>query len=76
MVGSYILFCLNLEKCGKLLKNDLFTERLRPDWGNTFDFSLICLTFSLFVGQGVLKGRCLVNLGPSLYSRNLSFKKS
>ena len=35
MCGLYILVGSSLEKCGKFWKNGRFSERIRPDWGNT-----------------------------------------
>ena len=32
---EYFLHCSILEKCGKIRKTDVFSRRLRPDWGNT-----------------------------------------
>ena len=35
MGGSYFFKGSILGKCGKIWKNGRFSERLRPDWGNT-----------------------------------------
>ena len=35
MSGSYFFQGSILEKCGILLKNGRFSERIRPDWGST-----------------------------------------
>ena len=35
MSGSYFLYGSILEKCGKFRKNDRFSERIWPVWGNT-----------------------------------------
>ena len=34
MGGFYILIVVFLDKCGKTLKNDCFSGRIWPDWGN------------------------------------------
>ena len=35
MSGSYFLWGFILEICGKFGKNDCFSRRIWPDWGNT-----------------------------------------
>ena len=35
MIGSYLLYGSNLEKCGNFGKNGRFSGRIWPDWGNT-----------------------------------------
>ena len=58
MDGSYILVASNLEKYGKFWKNDRFSGRIWPDWGNTAwadmaglgsiglaNFALLCITY-------------------------------
>ena len=35
MTGSYFLYGSILEKCGNFRKNDRFSGRIWPDWGNT-----------------------------------------
>ena len=35
MGGYYIFVGSNLKKCGKSWKNDHFSGRIWPDWGNT-----------------------------------------